>query len=65
MRRSLIALAAGLLFALGAAFPAAASEMCKSGRAYGSMHISVEARNGVLGRDVHPGMHRGFSGCVR
>ena len=39
--------------------------MCDSGRDYGAMHISVEARNGVLGPDVHPGMHRGFSGCVK
>ena len=67
MRRSLISLTAGLLLALAVAFPAAAAEpeMCESGRTFGSMHISVEARNGVLGQDVHPGMHRGFSGCVR
>jgi hypothetical protein len=65
MRRSLLALAAGLLLALGAAFPAAAADMCDSGRDFGSMHISVEAQNGVLGPDVHPGMHRGFSSCVR
>lgn len=65
MRRSLIALTAGLLLALGAAFPVAAADMCDSGRDFGSMHISVEARNGVLGPDVHPGMHRGFSSCVR
>ena len=65
MRRSLLALSAGLLLALAAALPVAASSMCDSGREYGSMHISVEARNGVLGPTVHPGMHRGFSGCVR
>jgi hypothetical protein len=65
MRRSLVALAAGLLLTLGAALPAAAADMCDSGRDFGSMHISVEARNGVLGPDVHPGMHKGFSGCVK
>lgn len=65
MRRSLIALAAGMLLALAAVMPAAASGMCDSGRVYGSMHISVEAQNGVLGQTVHPGMHQGFSGCVR
>jgi hypothetical protein len=65
MRRSLLALAGGLLLALGMAFPAAASGMCDSGRDYGLMHISVEARMGVLGPDMHPGMHRGFSGCVK
>ena len=43
MRRSLIALTAGLLLALGAAFPVAAADMCDSGRDFGSMHISVEA----------------------
>ena len=64
MRRSLIALAGGLLLVLATALPAAAADMCDSGRDYGSMHISVEARNGVLGQDVHPGMHRGFSACV-
>jgi hypothetical protein len=56
---------AGLLLAIAVAVPAAASGMCDSGREYGSMHISVEARNGVLGPMIHPGMHRGFSGCVR
>lgn len=65
MRRSLVALAAGLMLTLVAAFPAAAADMCDSGRDFGSMHISVEARNGVLGPDIHPGMHQGFSGCVR
>jgi hypothetical protein len=65
MRRSLLALAGGLLLALATAFPAAAADMCDSGRDYGAMHISVEAQNGVLGPDVHPGMHRGFSGCVK
>ena len=65
MRRSLLALAGGLLLALATAFPVAAAGMCDSGRDYGSMHISVEAQNGVLGPDVHPGMHRGFSGCVK
>jgi hypothetical protein len=53
------------LLTLAAAFPVAAADMCDSGRVFGSMHISVEAQNGVLGQDVHPGMHRGFSGCVR
>jgi hypothetical protein len=65
MRRSLLSLTAGLLLALAAVLPAAASEMCESGRTYGSMHISVEARAGVLGPMVHPGMHKGFSGCVK
>lgn len=65
MRRSLIALAAGMLLALAAVIPASAAEMCDSGRTFGSMHISVEAQNGVLGPDIHPGMHAGFSGCVR
>jgi hypothetical protein len=65
MRRSLLALTAGLLLALAAALPAAAADMCDSGRAYGSMHISMEAKAGVLGQAVHPGMHRGFSVCVR
>jgi hypothetical protein len=65
MRRSLLALTAGLLLAFAVALPATASGMCDSGRDYGLMHISVEARDGVLGPMVHPGMHRGFSGCVR
>ena len=65
MRRSFLGLAAGLLLALAAAFPVAAADMCDSGRDFGSRHISVEARNGVLGQDIHPGMHLGFSGCVR
>ena len=64
MRRSLLALPAAILLALAVALPAAASGMCESSRAYGSMHISVEARDGVLGPTMHPGMHRGFSGCV-
>jgi hypothetical protein len=65
MRRSLLSIFGGLILALAAALPAAAADMCDSGRDYGLMHISVEARSGVLGPDVHPGMHRGFSGCVR
>ena len=65
MRRSFVALAAGLLLALAAALPAAASDMCESGRAYGSMHISMEAREGMLGKALHPGMHRGFAVCIR
>lgn len=64
MRRSMIALMTGLLLSLAAVLPAAASEMCESGRAYGSMHISVEARGGDLGPTRHPGMHQGFSVCV-
>lgn len=65
MRRSLIALASGLLLTLALVVPASASSMCESGQTFGSMHISVEARNGVLGPELHPGMHRGFSECVR
>jgi len=65
MRRSLVALTAGLLLALAAVLPAAASEMmCDSGRDFGAMH-SAEAQNGVLGQDMHPGMHQGFSVCIR
>lgn len=65
MRRSFLALTAGLLLALAAVVPASASDMCESGRTFGSMHISVEAKAGVLGPTMHPGMHRGFSDCVR
>ena len=65
MRRSFLALTAGLLLALAAVLPAAASDMCESGRTFGSMHISVEAKDGGLGQMVHPGMHKGFSGCVK
>lgn len=31
------------------------------GRMYGE-HISSEARAGMLGPDLHPGMHQGFRG---
>lgn len=31
------------------------------GKMYGE-HISTEAKAGVLGPEVHPGMHRGFAG---
>jgi hypothetical protein len=62
MRRSLISITAGLLLALAAALPAAASDMCASGRDFGAHH-SAMAQNGELGRDMNPGMHRGFSVC--
>ena len=64
MRRSLLAITSGMLLALAMALPAAASDMCASGRDFGSMHVRKEARSGMLGPDVHPGMHRGFSACV-
>jgi hypothetical protein len=63
MRRSLAALATGLLLVLALAAPAAAAGMCDSGRAFGQMH-AAEARAGMLGREAHPGMHRGFAGCM-
>ena len=63
MRRSLISVTAGLLLALAAALPAAASDMCASGRDFGAHH-SAMARNGELGQGMNPGMHRGFSVCL-
>lgn len=65
MIRSLVALGAALMLAVVVALPVSAAEMCDSGRTFGRDHISGEARNGVLGPDVHPGMHGGFSGCVK
>lgn len=63
MRRSLAALATGLLLVLALAAPAAAADMCDSGRDFGQMH-SVEARAGMLGMEMHPGLHRGYAGCM-
>jgi hypothetical protein len=63
MRRSLIAISAGLLLVLAAALPAAASDMCDSGREFGAHH-SAMAQSGELGQDMNPGMHRGFSVCL-
>lgn len=65
MRRSLIALASGLLLAVALAVPAFASEeMCESGRMFGAMH-AAEAQAGALGKGMNPGVHHGFSHCVR
>jgi hypothetical protein len=63
MRRTLLALTAGLLLALAAVMPAAAAEMCDSGRDFGAMHAE-HAQAGMLGAGMNPGMHRGFSVCV-
>ena len=63
MRRSLVALTAGLLLALAAIMPAAAAEMCESGRDFGTMH-SDHAQTGMLGAGMNPGMHRGYSVCL-
>jgi hypothetical protein len=62
MRRLLVAFASAAALAAVIAFPAAASEMCASGRAFGEMH-AMEAREGALGGEMNPGMHRGFSTC--
>lgn len=58
-RIAIFAVAAVLAFAL--AVPAFANGADGRGRAYGD-HIRTEARAGVLGPEVHPGMHRGFHG---
>ena len=68
MRKIAIASTVGLLFALGAATPAAAQ--CPAapagdpGRSEFAMgHIVVLAHAGVLGQGHKPGMHRGASDC--
>jgi hypothetical protein len=65
MRRSILAIAAGLLLAVVAALPAAATEaeMCASGRDFGAMHAE-HARAGMLGQEMNPGIHQGFSVCL-
>lgn len=56
-------LSVALLFALVA--PAAAVTPANNGlgRMYGE-HISTEAKAGMLGKTLHPGMHHGMSGWV-
>lgn len=65
MRRSIIALATGLLLALAAALPAAASEseMCATGADFGAMH-AMHAQDRALGQVMNPGMHAGYSVCL-
>ena len=58
-RVAIFALAAVLAFAL--AVPAFATGADGMGRMYGD-HIRTEARGGMLGPEVHPGMHFGFHG---
>jgi hypothetical protein len=36
---------------------------CGSGREFGQHHAQM-AQNGMLGKDMHPGMHQGFSACL-
>jgi hypothetical protein len=65
MRRSILALATGLLLAIAAAVPAAASEteMCASGADFGTMH-ATHAQDGALDGAMNPGMHMGFAVCL-
>ena len=65
MRRCVISFVAALLLiaALGVA-PAAAVE-CESGQMFAQDHIVPAARAGLLGGAMNPGMHRGYSVCVR
>ena len=58
-RVSIFVFAAALAFAL--AVPAFATGAGGMGRMYGD-HIRTEARAGMLGPEVHPGMHFGFHG---
>ncbi len=53
-----------LVLALVVAVPAFAQEdHCASGRAFGQHHAEM-AQMGMLGKDMNPGMHQGYSTCL-
>jgi hypothetical protein len=65
MRRLVASLAAALSLAFVVVLPSAAAVQCEPGRMFAQDHIVPAADAGMLGRDTNPGMHHGFSVCVR
>lgn len=65
MRRffTVVALAVVLVLMFGVSASALTPANGGMGKLYGE-HISSEAKAGMLGPDVHPGMHRGMSGWM-
>jgi hypothetical protein len=64
MRRIVASLVAGLLLILAVAVPSVAAVECESGQMFAFEHIVPAAHAGMLGGDVNPGMHHGYSICV-
>lgn len=69
MKKALLVIALSIVLVVALAVPAlAAPPFDKNGPAHHGMgrmfgeHISTEAKAGVLGPEVHPGMHHGFAG---
>lgn len=65
MRRALIVIALTVALLVVAAAPALAVTPANegAGKMYGE-HIRSEAHAGTLGKEVHPGLHRGMHGWV-
>jgi hypothetical protein len=64
MRRIVVSFAAGLLLILAVAVPSVAAAECGSGQMFAREHVVLAARAGMLGGDMNPGMHHGYSTCV-
>jgi hypothetical protein len=65
VRRLVVSLIAALVLAFVVVLPSAAAVECESGRMFAQDHVVPAAHPGMLGDDMHPGMHHGFSFCVR
>ncbi len=48
---------------VGVSTASAQGEHCASGYVFGQHHAEM-ARAGMLGQDMNPGMHQGFSHCL-
>lgn len=62
MRRALVAAVLAVVLLMVVVAPAAAMTPANDGmgKMYGE-HISTEAKAGALGKDLHPGQHRGMA----
>jgi hypothetical protein len=59
----ILILALALTLGLGGAALAATPANDGAGRAFGQQHAE-HAQQGMIGRDMNPGMHQGFSGWM-
>lgn len=64
MRRIVLAALLIVIVTLAVAAPAMAEEVhCESGMAFGQHHAEM-AEDGMLGGEMNPGMHNGYSHCL-
>jgi hypothetical protein len=64
MRRLVISSLAALLLIVAVAVPPAAALDCESRQMFAQEHIIPAAHAGMLGGEMNPGMHHGYSVCV-